>query len=693
MKTLLFEIGTEEIPAGYIRPALDFLAAAVADRLKENRIDAGEVSTYGTPRRLTVMVKGVAEGQKAETTEVTGPPESVGYEADGTPKMPAVKFAEKVGIDVSEIQIKETKKGRYLCASVAEEVKPSVEVLSEILPELIHKVPFPKTMRWADLSVTFARPVQNIVALLGETVIPFSFGNVTSGNASFGHRFMNPGPVVIDNPDAYLEILEKVNVIADFDARRVMVKERVTEAAKEAGGVLLPDEELFDTVTNLIEYPVVVIGTFDEDFLAVPDEVLITSMREHQKYFAVVDEAGKLKNAFLVVNNTRVKDLSLVRRGHEKVLRARLADAKFFFDQDLKETPDAWVERLKGVLFQAKLGTVHEKVGRIRHLAGVLARVAEASADTAAHTTRAAELCKADLVSHMVVEFTKLQGVMGRVYAERAGEDAAVAAAIQEHYKPLYSGGELPQTEEGALLALADKLDTLCGCFAAGLIPTGGADPYALRRQAIGIAQIMVKMGYAFPLRPVLEEGVAAYADRIEVNTDETVAAIIDFFRGRIDHLLFEEGYAKDVVASVTSVGINVVPDIWMRVKALSELKEKADFEAVAAAFKRVVNIIKKADLSGGVPAVDTSLFEHESEKELVNAFAATRTEVEDALKDGGYDKALTAVAGLRPSVDRFFEDVMVMAEDADVRANRLAILAGIAGLFGDIADFSKLSA
>ncbi|WP_300669678.1 glycine--tRNA ligase subunit beta [Desulfoluna sp.] len=692
MKTLLFEIGTEEIPAGYIRPALDFLARTVAARLKENRIDAGDITTYGTPRRLTVMVKNVALSQKAETTEVTGPPESVGYDADGTPKMPAIKFAEKVGIEVAQIEIKETKKGRYLCASVAEEVKASAEVLSDILPELIHKLPFPKAMRWADLSVTFARPVQNIVALLGEAVIPFAFGKVESGKASFGHRFMNPGPVVIEDPDTYLETLEKVSVIADFAARRVMVKSQVTEAAKEAGGFLLPDEELFDTVTNLIEYPVVVAGTFDEAFLAVPDEVLITSMREHQKYFAVVDEAGKLKNAFLVVNNTRVKDLSLVRRGHEKVLRARLADAKFFFDQDLKESPDTWVERLKGVLFQAKLGTVHDKAGRIKGLAEALAEAAGVSSDAVKNTTRAAELCKADLVSHMVVEFTKLQGVMGRVYAERAGEEASVAAAIQEHYKPLYSGAELPQTSEGALLALADKLDTLCGCFAAGLIPTGGADPYALRRQAIGIAQIMVQRGYSFPLRPILEKGVIAYAERIDVNVDETVSAITDFIRGRIDHLLFEEGYAKDVVASVTTVGINVVPDIWMRVKALSELKENADFEAVAAAFKRVVNIIKKAELSDGL-SVDAALFEHESEKELVSAFTATRIEVEAALKNGGYSKALSAVAGLRPFVDRFFEDVMVMAEDQKVRANRLAILSGIAGLFNDIADFSKLSA
>ncbi len=692
MKTLLFEIGTEEIPAGYIRPALDFLGKAVAARLKEARIDAGDVTTYGTPRRLTVMVKDVAASQKAETTEVTGPPESVGYDADGTPKMPAIKFAEKVGITVEQVEIKETKKGRYLCASVAEEVKASAEVLSEVLPELMGRIPFPKTMRWADLSTSFARPIQNIVAMLGESVVPFTFCNVSSGNTTFGHRFMNPGPVVLEDPDTYLETLEKVSVIADFAARRALVKEQVTEAAKEAGGILLPDEELFDTVTNLIEYPVVVIGTFDEDFLTVPDEVLITSMREHQKYFAVVDEAGKLKNAFLVVNNTRVKDLSLVRRGHEKVLRARLADAKFFFDQDLKESPDAWVERLKRVLFQAKLGTVHEKMGRIKSLAGALAEAAGVSAEAAKNTVRAAELCKADLVSQMVIEFTKLQGVMGRVYAEKAGEEAAVAAAIQEHYKPLYSGGELPQTSEGALLALADKLDTLCGCFAAGLIPTGGADPYALRRQSIGIAQIMVKMGYAFPLRPILEKGVAAYAERIDVNVDETVTAITDFIRSRIDHLLFEEGYPKDVVASVTTVGINVVPDIWMRVKALAELKENADYEAVAAAFKRVVNIIKKAEVPAGA-SVDAALFENDSERDLLNAFSTTRADVEEAMKDGGYDKALSAVAGLRPFVDRFFEDVMVMADDENVRANRLAILAGIAGLFDDIADFSKLSA
>ncbi len=692
MKTLLFEIGMEEIPAGYIRPALDFLGKSVAARLKEARIDAGEVTTYGTPRRLTVMVRDVAPGQKAETTEVTGPPESVGYAADGTAKMPAIKFAEKLGITIEAVGIKETKKGRYLCASITKEVKVSGDVLATILPDLMHRIPFPKAMRWADFSTTFARPVQNIVAMLGETVIPFEFCEVQSGNKSFGHRFMAPGPVVIEDPAAYLETLETVSVIADFETRRAMVKDAVIRAAIDAGGCLLPDEELFDTVTNLIEYPVVVAGTFDEAFLEVPDEVLITSMREHQKYFAVVDETGKLKNAFLVVNNTRVRDISLVRRGHEKVLRARLADAKFFFDQDLKESLDTWIDRLNRVLFQAKLGTVHEKVDRVKGLSGLLAEAAGVSSDAAKNTVRAAELCKADLVSHMVVEFTKLQGVMGRVYAERSGEEPAVAAAIEEHYKPLYSGGELPQTEEGALLAMADKLDTLCGCFAAGLIPTGGADPYALRRQAIGIAQIMVKRGFAFPLIPVLEKGVAAYAQRIDVNVAETVAAIVEFFKGRIDHLLFEEGYPKDVVASVTTVGINVIPDIWMRVKALAELKEHADFEAVAAAFKRVVNIIKKADLSKGIE-VDEALFEHGSEKELMVAFTATQADVERAVKDGEYAHALSAVAGLRPFVDGFFNDVMVMADDAKVRANRLAILSGIAALFADIADFSKLSA
>ena len=692
MNTLLFEIGTEEIPAGYIRPALDFMADAVAAKLKEARIDAGEVTTCGTPRRLTVMVKDVADGQKAETTEVTGPPESVGYDADGTPKMPAIKFAEKVGIDVADVQIKETKKGRYLCAMVAEEVKPAVEVLGPVLSELIGKIPFPKTMRWADLSVTFARPVQNLVAMLGSEVIDVTFGDVKSTNTTFGHRFMCPGKVELKNADDYISALENAKVIADFAARREMVKSVIAEAAKEAGGELLPDEELVDTVTNLIEYPVVVVGTFDESFLDVPDEVLITSMREHQKYFAVVDEKGALKNAFLVVNNTQVKDLALVRKGHEKVLRARLADAKFFFDQDLKEKPDTWTERLKRVLFQAKLGSVHDKVERIKGLSGAIAEAASVDATCAADTARAAEICKADLVSQMVIEFTKLQGVMGRVYAQRSGENDAVARAIEEHYKPLYSGGALPETAEGAILAMADKLDTLCGCFAAGMIPTGGADPYALRRQSIGIAQIMVKMGYTFPLRPILEKGVSAYAERLDVNVEETVAAIIDFIRGRIDNLLIEEGFAKDVVASVTTVGINVIPDIWMRVKALSELKEKSDFEEIAAAFKRVVNIIKKADVPEGA-SVDAALFEGDAEKELMAAFETTRGDVEKALEAGSYNAALSSIAGLRPHVDRFFDDVMVMAEDEKVRANRLAILAGIAGLFGDIADFSRLSA
>jgi glycyl-tRNA synthetase beta chain len=688
MNQLLLEIGSEEIPAGYIKPALEALAGNLTAKLDAARIDHGTVLTYGTPRRLAVSIDAVADRQKAVTEEVLGPPEHIAFDDGGNPTIPAQKFAEKVKVSVSRLKIKETEKGRYLCATIRDRGKAAKTVLQAILPDVILATPFPKTMIWSDLTLSFARPIQSVVALLGKSVISFSLeGRIKSGRYAWGHMFMHHKRIKLDTAESYVEAMRKGLVEVDFDVRKEMVRKEVDAAALAMGGKILPDDELLDIVTNLVELPIASGGRFDEAFLELPREILITSMREHQKYFAVVDANGALMPCFVAVNNTRVKDLGLVATGHERVLRARLSDAQFFYRVDLKDTMDAWSERLKGVLFQAKLGSMHAKGQRIQKLGDHL--TASEQTDIQLQVRRAAQLCKADLVSQVVGEFAKLQGIMGRVYATVAGEHSDVAAAIEEHYRPIYSGGALPVTRTGALLAIADKLDTICGCFSVGLVPTGASDPYALRRQGIGIVQIMLAHQFGFSLR----EAVVAGLNEFECdNTDLLADAIMTFIQNRINRMLIEDNNDKDVVAAVTSVSIDSVPDVWRRTAALQALKRDDDFEPLAAAFKRVVNIMRKTEVDeAAVP--DSALFQEAAESALFDAYQHVKTDVDQHVAAGNLDQALRVIATLRKPVDRFFEDVMVMTDDMALRGNRLALLNTIAGLFSRIADFSKIAA
>ncbi len=693
MDTLLIEIGAEEIPAGYIEPALAAFAASMTRQLTQARIEHGAATVYGTPRRLTVAIADVAPTQTAVTTEMTGPPARVGFDDAGKPTMAAVKFAEKAGVSIDGIRVKETEKGRYLCADKVESTRPTGEILSVVLPEIIAQIPFPKRMKWGELNVTFARPIRWILALLGGNVISFSYGDVTSGNLSAGHRFMHPESIRIDRPDAYLGALKDAAVLADIDERRGIIAHEIARTAEERGGTILPDAELIDTVKNLIEFPAVVAGRFDDIFLEVPDEVLITAMREHQKYFAVVDNDRKLLPCFIVVNNTRARDMDLVARGHERVIRARLSDARFFFKQDAATSMETWVEKLKKVLFQAQLGSVYDKMVRVREIGAFIAAAAGGNDLLRENVSRAARLCKADLVSQVVVEFPKLQGVMGRIYAGLAGESEAVAAAIEEHYRPTYAGGPLPTAAAGAILAVADKIDSICGCFSIGLAPTGASDPYALRRQGIGILQIMNAYGFAFSLRELIERSAAAFADVGTRTVDETCSAVYGFLKGRTAHILEEDGYSRDVIASVTDISIDHIPYVWKRVAALEKLKAEPDFAPLAAAFKRVVNIIRKSEDAGeGAAVVDAGLFEHPSESHLYAAFQKVNERVAGHLAAGRFDQALLDIASLKEQVDAFFDGVMVMTEDLRCRENRLALLRQIAEMFGRFADFSKIS-
>ena len=695
MSNLLLEIGTEEIPAGYIMPALNALSSSLMQKLKDGRIEHGQSEVYATPRRLAVKVDDLADKQKSTKSEVIGPPARVAFDSQGNPTQAALKFAEKVGLPVKRLTVKATPKGEYLAAEKRLREIATLTLLKEILPEVILAIPFPKKMRWADLEIEFARPIHTLVALLGSKIIRFQLGNVKSNRYTNGHSFMSPAKIKLQTADDYVGSLNSAHVMVDIPKRRIKLEREIAKVAAELGGRILPDEELVDIVNNLVEIPVPVAGKFDEQFLEVPDEVLINAMREHQKYFAVVDSADNLMPCFIAVNNTVAKDMAVVAKGHERVLRARLADAQFFYQGDLDITNDDRVKMLKRVIFQAELGTVYDKMKRIAGIgefiaAAVESRPAPDSTDgqLKKQVVRAAMLSKSDLVSQVVGEFPKLQGIMGRIYAGVAGEPSAVAAAIEEHYRPVYSGAPLPKTLVGAIISIADKIDTICGCFSVGLIPTGASDPYALRRQGIGILQIMQDRGFTFPLAALIKTSLKQF------NSNDPSAIqkqINSFLQNRLTNLLVDDGFSKDTVAAVLGIAAQGIPDTWRRAAALEQLKAKPDFEPLAVAFKRVVNIIKKADnIQTSNP--DPKLFQHESEKALLNAYELLISRVEDDLAKGFFDQALLKIASLRDPVDAFFEGVMVMADDINVRSNRLALLEKIAALFGKFADFSKLS-
>jgi len=691
MDTLTIEIGCEEIPAGYIVPALEAFRDKLIEDLDRQRIAHGTARILGTPRRLVLMVNDVAETQAAQTSTLTGPPEKVGYDDKAKPTLAAEKFAQKAGIPVEQLIVKDTGKGRYLTAVVEEACESSVAIIEQILPKHILAMPFPKSMRWGSLSISFARPILSLTGLLGKTVLSFCVGNIQSGNLVFGHQFMNPGPHAVLSADDYEQVLESVGVVPDFDKRRAILVQGIEKLAADNNCSLMHDPELVDIVTNLVEFPYPVVGRFDEDFLAVPDEVLITAMREHQKYFALADENGGLRPMFIAVNNTQAKDMNLVARGHEKVLRARLSDAKFFFETDLESSLDAFADKLKNVTFQAKLGTVHEKCRRINALVKYLAEVAGYDDVDGLKTklTRAAAICKADLVSQVVIEFTKLQGMIGRAYALKAGEDKDVALAIEQHYRPVQSGGRLPENPTAVLLAIADKMDTIAGCFCVNLIPTGGADPYALRRQGIGILLIMMAENLEFSLADCIDKSLTPYMPDTEARA-ATAAQVHGFVKNRMVNILTDQGFSKEAVTSALAAAFDNVPDVKNRVAALDSLRQEPDFEPLAVTFKRVENILKKAEGGFGVEA-DTALFQEEAETLLYNAVSDVAGKTSQYIDSGDYAKALKTISTLRPDVDRFFEDVMVFDKDADLQKNRIALLSQVSDLFARIADFSKL--
>lgn len=683
---LFLELGTEEIPAGFIPQALNDMKRLLSAELENARISFGEVRTYATPRRLAMSFSAVARQQQRQELELTGPPARIAFDDEGKPTKAAEGFARNNGVSVDELQTIETEKGEYLFLSKVIEGGASADQLPDILTRVVARIPFKKSMRWKDLDVRFARPVHWIVATYDGDVVPFSFGDISSGNLSRGHRFMAPQHFEVVGFEDYIVKAEEHHVIPEVEKRRGIIKNQLEDLAAQLGGTINPDEELLSEVSFLVETPQALAGTIEKRFLQLPPELLITSMREHQRYFTLIDDDGKLLPHFITIANTVANDPKVVVAGNERVLKARLSDAMFFWQEDQKNKLESKLEPLKKVVYQARLGTSYEKIERFSQLAAGLAKAISPS--DLELTQRASLLAKCDLETGMVYEFPELQGVMGREYALLEGENPRVAQAIFEHYLPVQAGGALPSDHVGAFISLADKMDTICGCFSVGLIPSGTADPYALRRSAIGILAIILDRNYAVSIPRLVSDSVALLEEKRQRPAEDIVAEVIEFIRLRLVNMLSSQSYPTDVVDAVLSADFNEPLDAVERVKALSALKGREDFEPLSVAFKRVGNIIK-----GGLNQdVDPSLLQADAEIALNEALQNVRDRVSALVEAREYSQALETIAGLREPVDRFFDDVMVMVDDQAVKNNRLALLTSISDLFSGIADFNRIA-
>jgi len=688
MGELLFEIGTEEIPAGYIQPALDFLAAQAEKKLTNLGLNFNGITTYATPRRLTLCVAFIEERQPDRRQEHIGPSKSAGFDADGNPTRAAIGFARSKGLEPGALQVVDTPKGEYLMAVEDVKGQETLSLLPGLLEELTRELVFPKSMRWADTSMTFARPVQWLTALYAGKVVELSIEDVAAGATTRGHRFMAPAEIAVQGKEDYLAQLDQQFVVADMVRRRKLVVEEVERAVKEhsgiAGAAPVLHEGLIDTVTNLVERPYGVCGSFDEKFLDLPDEALITSMREHQKYFPVADPDGALLPRFVAVNNTDIADLELASSGHERVLRARLEDGLFFFNEDKKHTLASRVDQLKGIVFQHKLGTMLAKTTRVVNLAQKLADAIDPA--TKEQVARAAELAKADLLTEMVNEFPSLQGIIGKEYATLDGEEQAVAQAIQEHYMPVRSGGELPASLIGAIVGLADRLDTIAGCFAIGERPTGNKDAFGLRRQTIGLLSIIKGLEINVSLSAFIENALAEYKGIVAVPED-TGADILDFIRLRFANEQVASGFPQEVVDAVTQVGFDNPNDCSARIEALNTIQHQENFGVLAGSFKRIKNIIK----DNSDTAVNDQLLTDAAEKDLMRTLEDVRGKALPLIEAKKYGQALTEMLDMKEPVDRFFDEVMVMEEDPAVRQNRLNLLTALGELVLQVGDISRM--
>ncbi len=683
----LLEIGCEELPAGFVGPALWYGREKYEEALKKSRLSFEGIDIYGTPRRLAYIVRGLENRQRASQETVLGPPKGVGYDASGKPTKAAEGFARSQGVAVSALQLFQTDRGEYLGYVREEAARPVEEILPQLVSDWIPTIPFKKTMRWADLDIRFARPVHWIVSLYGNKVVPISFGNVVAGNTTYGHRFLAPEAITVASPGEYFDKLSRAKVFVDLEVRKEKIRAGIREIERQIGKKWVEDEPLVETVANLVEYPLVLAGRFEEKYLDLPREILITSMRTNQKYFVFEDDRGNLFPGFAFVSNMIVPDNAVVVTGNERVIRARLSDAEFYYQDDLRRPLFERAQALKNVLFQADLGTYWEKVERMAEIAAYVAVSGFPGKEK--ECRRAAFLSKADLTTGVVKEFPELQGVMGRDYARKTGEKEETAQAVFEHYLPKGMSDELPATDVGAAVAVADKIDMVCGCFGVGLIPTGTADPYGLRRQTLGILSILEARGLRIPLEGLVDRSLATLGGKLKSPAAEVKRKVVEFIAGRLSNLWTTQGIPGDLVEAVLSAGITDMADLRAKLDALVAFRQDAGFEPLAEVFKRAINITRGF---AGTASVSEALFEHEEERALHRAVGDVSERVRSAAEDGRYAEAFGEMARLRPLVSAFFDKVLVMAKEEKVRTNRLTLLKRLSDLFASVADFSRVA-
>ena len=686
--TLAFEIGVEEIPAFDLDSANKQLEKMVPAAFADARIPYDSIEIHSSPRRLIVMAYGVADATEALVEEYKGPAAKIAFDADGNPTKAAIGFARGKGLSPESLERREVNGTEYVFATKNIPATPVADLLPDVLAGFITAIKWPRSCRWAAYREYFVRPVRWIVAMLDDDVLPVSFAGAESSNFTMGHRVLAPGKHAVDTAANLLDVIRAAYVIPTQAERERIIREGVAAIEAETGFTAdLPAKTLLEVV-NLSEYPQPLVSTFDEEFLQVPEEIIVDAMLMHQRYFPLYDAAGKLTNKFIIVSNGNPECAATIIDGNERVVRARLDDAKFFYEEDLKHPLESYIEKLDKVVFQESLGTVRQKAERLEKLACALSADAQLSAADAADAKRAARLCKADLVTNAVIEFTSVQGVMGSYYAAASGETPQVAQAIGQHYQPRFAGDALPDTTVGKLVALADKLDTICGLFAVGQGPTGSSDPFALRRSAIGIVN-MLEAGLPISLAAAIDESLASFAAQGVAFDAAVRAEVVDFFVTRTKVMLRDGGVNADTIDAVLAAGVEEPAVISQRAHALEDARanDAETFDNLATAYARANNL-RKPELGEGV---DDALLT-EPERALAGAVATAEQAVASALASDDFAAALSQLAALRAPIDGFFADVMVMDEDAALRDNRLRLLNRFVAVFANVADFGKMA-
>ncbi len=681
--SILLEIGTEEIPSRFLPQAIEDLTTIAAKTFGEYRIEHADIAVYATPRRLSLMVSNVAASQKDHIKEVFGPAKNAAFDKEGNPTKAATGFAASLGLAVSDLALKQKGKGEYVVAVVEEKGTDTKAIMPELLKKIILALHFPKSMRWGNGSMTFVRPIAWVLAISGAETIDFDLDGLRSSNQTKGHRFLSPASFQIKDISSYRHFLETNFVLLDQNKRRDTIVKSMAQLIQNSGLQAITDEGLLETVNYLVEYPVPVLCSFDKEYLKLPKELLVTVMKDHQKYFALQDAGGYLANSFIVVSNTKAENAETVRIGAQRVIKARFDDAKFYYSEDSARPLADRIESLRDVTFHARLGTLLEKTDRIASIAGFLAD--KLAPDLKDKAVRAARLSKTDLITGVVREFPELQGIMGKYYAHHDREERDVADALEEQYMPKSFGDRIPQTEVGAILSLADKIDNIASFFSIGLIPTGSEDPFALRRQAMGIVSIFLDKGYALGLQAVFAHALTTLQ---KVTAPETVMdTITNFMNQRTEFILSSARHSQEIIRSVLQLSfLHPLQGITARIKALAAAREEETFSEFLLAIKRVNNIVPKTPL----PAAEPSLFQQDEEKNLSSSHALMKTALAPCLEMGDFPAAVRAIRLITPEINSFFDKVLVMDKREEIKINRLSLLREIWETVAPVADFSK---